>query len=159
MSSFAIAIIAAMTAAAPAMSDFIVSIMFDGLIERPPESNVIPLPTIANLALGLRTEWVSLRRHGGRCEPSPTPRIPPIFSFRRRSTFHSSTLSDVPDAASVARCARSSGALSRGGVFTKSLASETASMIAEEDVAVAFHPFGASMTSSVNGLRSSGSDR
>ena len=35
---------AASTAAAPLMSDFIVSIDFDGLSERPPESKVMPLP-------------------------------------------------------------------------------------------------------------------
>ena len=46
-SSAAAAVIAASTAAAPPMSHFIVSIDFGGLSERPPESNVIPLPTSA----------------------------------------------------------------------------------------------------------------
>ena len=54
-------------------------------------------------AFGLRTEWVSLSRHGGRCDPRPTPSIPPIRSLWSRSTFHSSTLRDVSEAASVAR--------------------------------------------------------
>ena len=40
------------TAAAPAMSDFIASMPAAGLIEMPPESNVMPLPTSATLALG-----------------------------------------------------------------------------------------------------------
>ena len=41
----AIAVTAAMTAAAPPMSDFIHSIATAGLSERPPESKVMPLPT------------------------------------------------------------------------------------------------------------------
>ncbi len=45
--SRAIAVIAAITAAAPPMSDFIHSIDWAGLSEIPPESNVMPLPTRA----------------------------------------------------------------------------------------------------------------
>ena len=40
------------TAAAPAMSDFIASMPAAGLIEMPPESNVMPLPTSATCDLG-----------------------------------------------------------------------------------------------------------
>ena len=40
------------TAAAPAMSHFIVSIPLAGLMHRPPESKVMPLPTKAMDALG-----------------------------------------------------------------------------------------------------------
>jgi hypothetical protein len=47
MPSRAMAPMAAMTAAAPPMSDFIHSMPCGGLSERPPESNVIPLPTRA----------------------------------------------------------------------------------------------------------------
>ena len=43
---------AAITAAAPAMSLFISIIESAGLIERPPESNVMPLPTSATLPAG-----------------------------------------------------------------------------------------------------------
>ena len=39
--------IVAATAAAPAMSDFIVTMPVAGLMHRPPESNVMPLPTRA----------------------------------------------------------------------------------------------------------------
>ena len=39
--------VAARTAAAPAMSDFIVCMPWAGLIEMPPVSNVMPLPTRA----------------------------------------------------------------------------------------------------------------
>ena len=49
--SRAIAVIAAMIAAAPPMSDFIHSIAVDGLSDRPPESNVMPLPTSARCGL------------------------------------------------------------------------------------------------------------
>ena len=45
--SSAIANVAALTAAAPDMSHFIVAIALLGLIDRPPESNVMPLPTRA----------------------------------------------------------------------------------------------------------------
>ena len=45
--SRAIAVIAAMIAAAPPMSDFIHSIAAAGLSDRPPESKVMPLPTSA----------------------------------------------------------------------------------------------------------------
>ena len=40
------------TAAAPAMSDFMASMPSAGLIEMPPESNVMPLPTSATFAFG-----------------------------------------------------------------------------------------------------------
>ena len=45
--SRAMAVIVAMIAAAPPMSDFIHSIAAGGLSERPPESKVMPLPTSA----------------------------------------------------------------------------------------------------------------
>ena len=45
------AFIAPKTVAAPAMSVFIVSIPFAGLIESPPESNTMPLPTKATDAV------------------------------------------------------------------------------------------------------------
>ena len=45
--SWAIATIAPSTAAAPPMSDFIHSMGAAGLSDRPPESNVMPLPTSA----------------------------------------------------------------------------------------------------------------
>ncbi|MNW64182.1 hypothetical protein D3C74_424420 [compost metagenome] len=44
------------TAAAPAMSDFMASMPLAGLIEMPPESNVMPLPTSATLACGREGE-------------------------------------------------------------------------------------------------------
>ena len=44
---------AAITAAPPAMSSFMVSIDFDGLSDRPPESKVMPLPISATFFFGL----------------------------------------------------------------------------------------------------------
>ena len=49
--SWAIARIAASVAAAPDMSYFIFSIPSAGLIEIPPESKVIPFPTIATTSV------------------------------------------------------------------------------------------------------------
>ena len=49
--SAAMACTAAMTAAAPLMSDFISCMFAAGLIEMPPVSNVTPLPTKARCAL------------------------------------------------------------------------------------------------------------
>ena len=51
--SSAIAKVAAATAAAPDMSHFIVTIELAGLIDKPPESKVMPLPTRAMWATGL----------------------------------------------------------------------------------------------------------
>ena len=55
-SSFAAATMVATTAAAPDMSLVIWSILAAGLMEMPPESKVMPLPTRATLAVGLAGE-------------------------------------------------------------------------------------------------------
>ena len=47
------ALITPKTAAAPDISSFIVSIDWAGLSDRPPESNVMPLPTSATTLLAL----------------------------------------------------------------------------------------------------------
>ena len=52
--SSAIASMAPTTAAPPPMSDFIISMFWAGLIEMPPLSNVIPLPTSASMGPLLR---------------------------------------------------------------------------------------------------------
>ena len=49
--SSAIALTAPRTAAAPAMSDFISSMLAAGLMEMPPVSKVMPLPTRARCAV------------------------------------------------------------------------------------------------------------
>ena len=52
--SSAIASVAAITAAAPAMSHFIVYMLSPGLMLRPPESKVMPLPTSARCVVAPR---------------------------------------------------------------------------------------------------------
>ena len=53
-SSSAIASMAPTTAAPPPMSDFIISMFWAGLMEMPPLSNVMPLPTSASIGPPLR---------------------------------------------------------------------------------------------------------
>ncbi len=75
--SRAIASVACTTAAAPAMSDFISLIEAAGLMVRPPESKVMPLPTSARWRVAPLGAYVSSTRRGGALEPAPTPRMPP----------------------------------------------------------------------------------
>ena len=75
--SSAIALTAAITAAAPAMSHFIVYMLSPGLRFRPPESKVMPLPTRARWCLAPRGAYASRTSRGGREEPPPTARMPP----------------------------------------------------------------------------------
>ena len=65
------------TAAAPPMSDFIASMDFAGLRDRPPESNVIPLPASTSVFAAPAGACSSRTSRGGCTEPCPTPRIPP----------------------------------------------------------------------------------
>ena len=69
--------VAASTAAAPLMSHFIVSMDFGGLSERPPESNVMPLPTNATVRVASGCVYDSRTSRGGRVDPWPTPMSPP----------------------------------------------------------------------------------
>ena len=64
-------------AAAPPMSDFIVSIDFGGLSDRPPESKVMPLPTNTTVLVACGGAYSSRTSRGGFTEPWPTPRMPP----------------------------------------------------------------------------------
>ena len=82
----AIVRIVASIAAAPAMSHFIVSMFLASLIERPPESNVMPLPLIAIGAAVPPPEYSSSIMRGSFTLPRPTPRIPPMPP-RSRSAF------------------------------------------------------------------------
>ena len=60
------------------MSDFISSMCAAGLIEMPPVSNVMPLPTSATDARGDGPpDQRSRTSRGLRDEPPPTPRMPP----------------------------------------------------------------------------------
>ena len=75
--SRAIARVAATTLAAPAMSPFMLTMLEDGLMVRPPESKVTPLPTSARCATASCGAQVSLTRRDGASEESPTLRMPP----------------------------------------------------------------------------------
>ena len=69
----------AITAAAPPMSEVMWCMLAAGLIEMPPVSNVMPLPTSATFLAFLSSppRCVSRTRRGGRDEPLPTPTMPP----------------------------------------------------------------------------------
>ncbi len=96
------------TAAAPPMSDFIQP-MFAVLMFRPPESNVMPLPTSATFATGLAGRWARRTSRGGRDEPEPTARIAP--NLPRLSARSSSTSTCRPSlpARSSTRAAKVAG--------------------------------------------------
>jgi hypothetical protein len=59
------------------MSHFIVSMPLAGLMHRPPESKVMPLPTKAIEAFGRAGEYESTAMRGSLAEPWPTPTVPP----------------------------------------------------------------------------------
>ena len=73
----AIAKVAAMTLAAPAMSPFMLVMLEAGLMLRPPESKVTPLPTRARCAFAPFGAHDSLTSLDGEAEESPTLRMPP----------------------------------------------------------------------------------
>ena len=91
--SSAIARIAQMTAAPPAMSSFIRSMPSAGLIEMPPVSNVMPLPTspstgVAGAPGGL---WRITITRGGSALPRATPSSRPIPSCAISCSSRTST--------------------------------------------------------------------
>src|SRR5207344_3053848 len=67
--------------AAPPMSDFIHSIPVASLIDRPPESNAMPLPVSAIGEPFPPPEYLSSISRGGRTLPCPTPSTPPNPPF------------------------------------------------------------------------------
>ena len=119
--------IAAMTAAAPPMSLFIVTMPSVVLMERPPESKVMPLPTSATDPRAPSGSYASSTNRGGCSDPRLTPSRPPSPSARM--AFSSSTVARSPaaDATSAARSASTGGVSDPPGSFTRSRASATAS--------------------------------
>ena len=75
--SAAMARVAAITAAAPDMSQVMEAICPAGLMSRPPESKVMPLPTSARWNFAPRGAQVRRSRRGDLDEPPPTARMPP----------------------------------------------------------------------------------
>src|ERR1700742_1439469 len=80
----ATAVTAASTAAAPLMSHFIVSMDFGGLSERPPESNVMPLPTNATVRVASGCVYARRTSRGGRTDPWPAAGGPAVAAPPRR---------------------------------------------------------------------------
>ena len=75
--SSAMATMAWWIVAAPAMSLFMTCMLAAGLMEIPPVSNVMPLPTRARCLAALAGEYSTLTRRGPRSDPRPTPIRPP----------------------------------------------------------------------------------
>jgi hypothetical protein len=130
----AIARVAATTLAAPAMSPFMLVMLEDGLMVRPPESKVTPLPTSARWVTASWGAHVSLTRRDGAVEESPTLRMPPqpisascSWSKTSSVTFGAPRPLVASLCAAVTRSASSGGVQSRGGVLTQSRVSVTAS--------------------------------
>ena len=71
------AMIVAATAAEPPMSEIMFSILAAGLMEMPPVSKVMPLPTSATVFFDFFGVQVRRTRRGPREEPCPTARMPP----------------------------------------------------------------------------------
>ncbi len=118
--SSAAATVAASTAAAPLMSHFIVSMDFGGLSERPPESNVIPLPTSATVLVASGCVYASRTSRGGRVEPMPTPIRPPYPAGRERGLVQHLEGDVGRAAACTAASASAAGDRSSGEVLTRS---------------------------------------
>ena len=109
-SSVAASTVVAITAAAPPMSDVMWSMFAAGLIEMPPVSNVMPLPTSATFARGDGPPAQRSRTSRGlRDEPCPTPSTPPNPPSASAASSSTSTSSPAASASSRARAANVSG--------------------------------------------------
>ena len=118
----AIARIAPIMVAPPAMSYFIFSMPSAGLIEMPPVSNVTPFPTSPRCAfpLSFSGRYRSTTRHGGCALPIATPSSAPIPSSRIRAS--SSTSQSRPNWSAISRAdsATPDGPSLFAGSFTNS---------------------------------------
>ena len=93
-------------------------------MHRPPESNVMPLPTRAREDLARAGVHDSSTMRGGLTEPWPTPTMPPkppLASAFSSSTF-TETLADEAAARSLTDSANDCGKSRFGGVLTRSRA-------------------------------------
>ncbi len=116
--------VAATTAAAPAMSLRISFIAGTGLIEMPPVSNVIPLPTSTTCVRAPAGRQSSSTRRGVRAEPPPTARMPPKPPAANSSGPRTRRCrSGRPDAASTTWSANHWGCFVDEGVLVRSRAS------------------------------------
>ena len=115
------------------MSIFIVSMPVAGLMDSPPESKVIPLPTRArNPSASPGGRQVISTNRGGCVEPRLTPRSPPspasAISSRSQTAISSAAPSvpSSPDAIARAAAASFSGVNDPPGSLTRSRAKHTA---------------------------------
>ncbi len=116
----AIARVAATTLAAPAMSPFMLIMLEDGLMVRPPESKVTPLPTSARCATASFGAHVSLTSRDGATEESPTLRMPPQPISASCSWSKTSSLTlGAPRPLVTSLCAAVTSSASSGGVQSR----------------------------------------
>ena len=122
--SIEMARMAQMTAAPPAMSSFIRSMPSAGLIEIPPVSNVMPLPTSPSTgeAGALTGSCRSTIMRGGVALPCPTPSRSPIFLRERSSSSRISTASPALVPIARARSASTEGVSTFDGSLQRSRA-------------------------------------
>ena len=115
------------TAAAPPMSPFMPTMASAGFSDRPPESNVMPLPTSATVPSALAGAYSRRRKRAGCSEPRFTPSRPPRFCLR--ISFSSHTVTSKPDwSPTAAACLASlAGVSDPPGSFSRSHAQHTAS--------------------------------
>ena len=115
----ATASMAAMTAAPPDMSSFILSMFSAGLIEMPPVSNVMPLPMSPSVtpAIGFAGWYSRTSSRGGSWLPRVTPSSSPMFSASIRVSSSTSTLSPASCARAAPRSAKSRGVRRLPGSF------------------------------------------
>ena len=109
--SRAMAAIAAITAAPPDMSSFILSMLSAGLIEMPPVSNVIPLPTRPSVTLDTAPAGScrSTSTRGGSWLPWAMLSSRPILSSAMRVSSSTSTPSPAAAASAAPRSANTRG--------------------------------------------------
>jgi len=112
------------------MSVFMPTIEAIGLIDSPPESNVIPLPTSARCTDAPAGAYSRRTSRGPRLEPCPTARIPPKPSAASAASSQTFAATPAPLAASTASSARRAGKSSAGEVLTRSLVRATAAATA-----------------------------
>jgi len=117
----AIARMAQMTAAPPAMSSFIRSIPSAGLMEMPPVSKVMPLPTRprTGAAGAPGGSYRMTMTRGGSALPRATPRSSPIPSRAISLSSRISTATPASVAIAAARSAKTRGVSTLDGSFAK----------------------------------------
>ena len=110
------------------MSHFIVTMPVDGLMFRPPESKVMPLPTSATDALGAAGAYDIVTIRGGFTEPWPTPTMPPKPPLTSAFSSSTDTVTFAAEAATrfLTLSANDCGKRKFGGVFTRSRAQSRA---------------------------------